>query len=240
MQEGARAIGFGIGFPGPSDFGFVEDVLVDNAFSPMRKRKVIESLANMDQISNIGVVTKHLLQNIAAAAALARAYGVSAKAVGDAVATFKLDGHRIELVAELDGVSWVDDSKATNPHAASASLNSFESVVWLVGGLLKGVDIGSLVKDVAPRLKAAVVIGVDRSEVLAALESNAPNVPVIEIGDGEEVMARAVAAAAGIASDGDTVLLAPASASMDQFKDYADRGSQFADAVRNLAGGSDG
>lgn len=240
VQEGARAIGFGIGFPGPSDFGFVEDVLVDNAFSPMRKRKVIESLANMDQISNIGVVTKHLLQNIAAAAALARAYGVSAKAVGDAVATFKLDGHRIELVAELDGVSWVDDSKATNPHAASASLNSFESVVWLVGGLLKGVDIGSLVKDVAPRLKAAVVIGVDRSEVLAALESNAPNVPVIEIGDGEEVMARAVAAAAGFASYGDTVLLAPASASMDQFKDYADRGSQFADAVRNLAGGSDG
>jgi len=240
VQEGARAVGFGIGFPGPSDFGFVEDVLVDNAFSPMRKSKVIEALVTFEQISKIGVVTKHLLQNIAAAAALTRSYGVPAKAVGDAVETFRLDGHRIELILTQNEIAWVDDSKATNPHAAAASLNSFDSVVWLVGGLLKGVDISSLVKDVAPRLKAAVVIGVDRTEVLGALAVNAPDVPVIEIGDGEEVMSRAVSAAAGLAGPGDTVLLAPASASMDQFKDYADRGTQFANAVRKLNGVADG
>lgn len=240
VQDGARAIGFGIGFPGPSNLGFVEDVLVDNAFSPMRKSKVIEALATVEQISRIGVVTKHLLQNIAAAAALTRAYGVPAKAVGDAVSTFKLDGHRIELVLERDGISWVDDSKATNPHAAAASLHSFESVIWLVGGLLKGVDISALVRDVASRLKAAVVIGVDRTEVLLALSEQAPGVPVIEVGDGEEVMARAVAAASGIAAAGDTVLLAPASASMDQFKDYADRGKQFAAAVLKVNGNTNG
>jgi UDP-N-acetylmuramoylalanine--D-glutamate ligase len=137
-------------------------------------------------------------------------------------------------------VSWVDDSKATNPHAAEASLNSFESVVWIVGGLLKGVDISALVASVAPKIKAAVVIGIDRSSVLEALSTNAPGVPVIEIGDGEDVMARAVAAASGVASTGDTVLLAPASASMDQFRDYADRGNRFVAAVLKLNGVTDG
>lgn len=240
VQDGARAIGFGIGFPGPSNLGYVEDVLVDNAFSPMRKSKVIEALATIEQISKIGVVTKHLLQNVAAAAGLTRAYGVSAKAVGVGVSTFRLDGHRIELVLEKDEISWVDDSKATNPHAAAASLNSFESVIWLVGGLLKGVDISELVKNVSSRIKAAIVIGVDRGEVLKALSAFAPNIPVIEIGDGDDVMSRAVAAAAGVASPGDTVLLAPASASMDQFKDYSDRGDQFSKAVLKLNGLSDG
>jgi UDP-N-acetylmuramoylalanine--D-glutamate ligase len=240
VQDGARAIGFGIGFPGPSNLGYVEDVLVDNAFSPMRKSKVLEALASLEDISKIGVVTKHLLQNIAAAAALCRSYGVSAKAVAAGVSSFKLDGHRIEMVLELDGVSWIDDSKATNPHAAEASLNSFDSVVWIVGGLLKGVDISALVSSVASRIKVAVVIGTERSAVLEALSRNAPQVPVIEIGDGEDVMARAVAAAGGVASSGDTVLLAPASASMDQFKDYADRGNKFAAAVLRLHGVSDG
>ena len=240
VQEGARAIGFAIGFPGPSNLGYVEDVLVDNAFSPMRKKKVIEALATLEDISNIGVITKHLLQNVAAAAALTRSYGVSAKAVASGISSFKMDGHRIELVLERDGISWVDDSKATNAHAASASLNSFESVIWIVGGLLKGVDISGLVSSVASRVKAAVVIGLDRQPVLDALAQMAPNVPVIEIGEGEEVMARAVAAASGIAGTGDTVLLAPASASMDQFKDYADRGSQFSNAVHKLNGGQDG
>jgi len=236
VQEGARAVGFGIGFPGPSNLGYVEDVLVDNSFSPMRKAKVIEALVTLEEISNIGVVTKHLLQNVAAAAALSRAYGVSAKAVASGISTFKLDGHRIELVLERDGISWVDDSKATNPHAAAASLNSFDSVIWVVGGLLKGVDISGLVSEVAPRLKAAVVIGVDRVPVLEALSRHATNVPVVEIGDGEDVMSRAVAAASGLAARGDTILLAPSSASMDQFKDYADRGKQFSDAVRKLNG----
>lgn len=240
VQEGARAIGFTTGFPSASNIGYTDGLLVDNAYSPNRVLKEIECLAEYSDIEKIGVVTKHLLQNIAAAAALVRAYGVPADAISAALETFKLDAHRIELVLEESGISWIDDSKATNPHAAAASLSSFDSVVWLVGGLLKGVDIAPLVEASASRLKAAVVIGIDREPVVHALASYAPGVPVIEIGDGDDVMGRAVAAAKSLASAGDTVLLAPSSASMDQFKDYADRGSQFAQAVKSQSGGQHG
>lgn len=240
VQEGARAIGFTIGFPSASNIGFTDGMLVDNAYSPGRANKEIECLAEFSDIEKIGVVTKHLLQNIAAASALVRAYGVPASAIASGISTFKLDAHRIELVLEQNQVSWIDDSKATNPHAAAASLSSFESVVWIVGGLLKGVDISPLVKDSASRLKAAVVIGLDREPVLAALSAEAPGVPVIEIGEGPDVMSRAVAAASTMATAGDTVLLAPSSASMDQFKDYADRGQQFAEAVITQFGGKNG
>lgn len=240
VQEGARAIGFTIGFPSASNVGYTDGMLVDNAFSPGRSNKEIECLAEYSDIEKIGVVTKHLLQNIAAASALARAYGVPASAVAFAVSTFKLDAHRIELVLDQNEITWIDDSKATNPHAASASLSSFDSVVWIVGGLLKGVDITPLVKTSASRLKAAIVIGLDREPVLAALAASAPEIPVIEIGDGQDVMGRAVAAAGTMATAGDTVLLAPSSASMDQFKDYADRGKQFSEAVIAQFGGTNG
>jgi UDP-N-acetylmuramoylalanine--D-glutamate ligase len=240
VQDGARAVGFTTGFPQSSNIGYTDGLLVDNAYSPNRKQKEIEFLAEISDIEKIGVVTKHLLQNIAAAAALVRSFGIPAKAIASALSTFKLDAHRIELILEADGIQWVDDSKATNPHAAAASLASFDSIVWIVGGLLKGVDIAPLVIEAAPRLKAAIVIGLDRTPVLEALAAGATNVPVIEIGEGEAVMERAVAAAMTFASDGDTVLLAPSSASMDQFKDYADRGSQFSHAARKLNGVNDG
>ena len=240
VQEGARAIGFTTGFPGPSNIGYTDGLLVDNAFSPNRTNKEIECLAEFADIEKIGVVTKHLLQNIAAATALVRSYGVPGAAVAAGISSFKLDAHRIELVLESDSIAWIDDSKATNPHAAAASISSFDSVVWIVGGLLKGVDITPLVQASVGRLKAAVVIGVDREPVLAALASAAPDVPVIEIGDGKDVMLRAVTAAKTLAGAGDTVLLAPSSASMDQFKDYADRGRQFADAAWRVNGGQNG
>ena len=137
---------------------------------------------------------------------------------------------------ELNGVEWIDDSKATNPHAAAASLGAREHVVWIVGGLLKGVDIAPLVRDHAKRLRAAIVIGRDRREVLAAFEQHASEVPLVEIqvDETEAVMLQAVAHAARLAQAGDTVLLAPAAASMDQFKSYSDRGEHFAEAVHNL------
>jgi UDP-N-acetylmuramoylalanine--D-glutamate ligase len=135
-------------------------------------------------------------------------------------------------------VLWFDDSKATNAHAASASLSSFKSVVWIVGGLLKGVEIAPLIQSHSERLKAAVVIGLDRQPVLSALASFAPGVKVVEISDehGDLVMQVAVQQASALAEEGDVVLLAPAAASMDQFKDYADRGNQFAKAVGELNG----
>jgi UDP-N-acetylmuramoylalanine--D-glutamate ligase len=173
---------------------------------------------------------------------MARSAGVDPADIREAIRNFRLDGHRIELVAEAKGIRWIDDSKATNPHAANASLASFERVIWIVGGLLKGVDISALVEKHAGTLAAAIVIGKDRSLVLEALAAKAGTVPVVEVlaDSGSEVMAEAVAAAARFASSGDVVLLAPAAASMDQFKDYADRGTSFAIAVRTLIGEENG
>lgn len=232
VQEGARAIGFTTGIPSRSQVGFVEDLLCDRAFIEDRQNSALE-VATLEDLSSIGVLTPHLMANAAAATALARSYGVLPSAILSALKSFKLDAHRIELVAEAKGIRWIDDSKATNPHAAAASINSFESVVWIVGGLLKGVDLTDLVTRFSSRMRAAVVIGKNRQLVLDALSAAAPTLVVVEVEteDNSAVMQIAVDEAAKLARDGDVVLLAPAAASMDQFKDYADRGDSFAAAV---------
>ncbi|CAB4624486.1 unannotated protein [freshwater metagenome] len=241
VVDGARAIGFTLGIPTRSQVGFVEDILCDRAFLDDRANNALE-IATLADIGQIGVMTPHLMANVAAAAAMARSAGVEPDRIREAIRHFRLDAHRIELVAEADGVRWIDDSKATNPHAANASLASFDRVVWIVGGLLKGVDISSLVVRHKASLAAAIVIGEDRTAVLEALAAKAPGVPVEEItsGAGSDVMKAAVEAAGRYAAEGDVVLLAPAAASMDQFKDYADRGNSFAVAVRSLIGGDRG
>ena len=241
VVDGARAIGFTLGIPTRSQVGFVEDILCDRAFLDDRANNALE-IATLEDLSEIGVLTPHLMANAAAATAMARSAGVDPADIREAIRNFRLDAHRIELVAEAGGIRWIDDSKATNPHAADASLNSFERVVWIVGGLLKGVDVSALVAKHAAKLAAAIVIGKDRELVLAALAAKAPTVPVIEVlaDSGAAVMDEAVAVAGGLATDGDVVLLAPAAASMDQFKDYADRGDCFAVAVRTLVGGING
>ena len=241
VVEGARAIGFTLGIPTRSQVGFVEDILCDRAYLDDRDKNALE-IATLEDIGEIGVMTPHLMANVAAATAMARSAGVEPDRIRHAIRNFKLDAHRIELVAESGGIRWIDDSKATNPHAANASLASFERVVWIVGGLLKGVDISDLVERHKSSLAAAIVIGADRIAVLEALAAKAPEVPVEEIasGTGAEVMQAAVAAAAQFAVEGDVVLLAPAAASMDQFKDYADRGASFAQAVHDLIGGDRG
>ena len=238
VMEGCRAIGFGADAPDRAEIGYVEDILVDRAF--VDSYDEAQPIADLRDIEAIGVVTPHLLKNIAAASALARAAGIDRQRIRHAIRHFRMDAHRIELVGEAGGVRWFDDSKATNPHAAAASLASFDKVVWVVGGLLKGVEIAPLVKRFSHRIRAAVVIGVDRAPVLEALAAEAPGVAVFEIADGSDLMKRAVEAAASAAREGDAVLLAPAAASMDQFKDYADRGDQFAEQVRLLIGGTDG
>jgi UDP-N-acetylmuramoylalanine--D-glutamate ligase len=239
VVDGARAIGFTLGIPTRSQVGFVEDILCDRAFLDDRANNALE-IATLEDLAEIGVLSPHLMANTAAATALARSAGVEPAAIRQAIRTFRLDAHRIELVAEANGVRWIDDSKATNPHAADASLASFESVVWIVGGLLKGVDISDLVRKYQGKLAAAIVIGKDRVPVLEALAANASGVPVVEITaeSGQRVMDDAVAAAAQFVKSEDVVLLAPAAASMDQFKDYADRGTSFAKAARALIGGN--
>jgi UDP-N-acetylmuramoylalanine--D-glutamate ligase len=163
---------------------------------------------------------------------------VDAATVRAAIATFRVDHHRAEPVGSAGGVLWVDDSKATNSHAANASLAAFESVVWIVGGLLKGTDVGPLVQRHAERLRGVVVIGVDRQPVVESFARHAPAVPVFEVvaSDTGGVMPEAVRLAASVARAGDVVLLAPAAASMDQFSDYGDRGRRFAEAVLDEVG----
>lgn len=236
VVEGCRAVGFDLGTPGPSDFGLVGDIVVDRAFHDDRRNSALE-LTTHGELAAAGLAAPHSVANVLAASALARAYGVDPAVIRTAISTFRMDHHRTESVVTVDGVQWVDDSKATNPHAANASLSAFASVVWIVGGLLKGVDIGDLVQKHAPRLRAAVVIGADRSEVLAAFERHAPALTVFEVqaADTKEVMPEAVRLAARVARAGDVVLLAPAAASMDQFADYGDRGRQFAAAARSHA-----
>lgn len=239
VKEGARAIGFGLGTPKPSNVGFVDEFLVDRAFLEQRADSALE-IASLEDFHGLGVLTPHLLSNIAAATALARSFGVPPAACREALRNFRVSSHRIELVLEQGGVRYIDDSKATNAHAAAASLSSFENVVWIVGGLLKGVDISDLITKFAKRIKAAVVIGVDRAQILDHFSKLAPDVLVHEVQDGEGVMLRAVELAASAAEPGDVVLLAPAAASMDQFASYQDRGKQFADAVTKIVGVSNG
>lgn len=230
VKEGCRAIAFTTGIPSRSSVGYVEEFLVDRAFIENRAEAALE-LASFEDIDQIGIRSKHMLANIAAASALARAVGVSAEDIRNAIRTFVPAPHRIQRIAVLGGVTFVDDSKATNLHAADASLRSFDKVVWIVGGLLKGVDPAPLIEKHASRLSGAVIIGADTSELELLFNRITPELAVRVI-SGDDIMQQAVAAARTLASPGEVVLLAPAAASMDQFKDYQDRGLQFQAAVR--------
>ncbi|MBX9470470.1 UDP-N-acetylmuramoyl-L-alanine--D-glutamate ligase [Microcella sp.] len=241
VAEGCRAIGFGAAVPTPSNVGVVDEFIVDRAFLDDRQRSALE-LASLDDVMTAGLATPHGLANVLAAAALARAAGAEPRAVRDALRHFTVDAHRTQLVLTEGEIAWVDDSKATNPHAAASALSAYRSVVWIVGGLLKGVDVAPLVQSHRDRLRAVIVIGSDRAAVRAAFERHAPELPLFEVEQEQTdgVMPAAVRLAAGVAHAGDTVLLAPAAASMDQFADYADRGNRFAAAVRqHVKGESD-
>lgn len=229
VVEGARAVGFTLGTPSPGNLGVVEDLLVDRAFIEERATSAAELCTLGDLVSP----APHVVANALAAAALARAHGVSQQAVRDGLRAFTPDGHRIARVGEADGVAWVDDSKATNPHAAQSSLGAYDPVVWVAGGLAKGARFDDLVVAVRERLRGVVLLGKDRQVIADALSRHAPDVPVIDVGADETgaPMERVVDAAARLARSGDTVLLAPGCASMDMFTDYGARGDAFAAAV---------
>ncbi|WP_345614629.1 UDP-N-acetylmuramoyl-L-alanine--D-glutamate ligase [Streptomyces sanyensis] len=232
VVEGCRAVGFTLGTPGPSQLGVVEGILVDRAFVEERHRQAQE----LAEVSDVRPPAPHNIANALAAAALARAFGVPAQAVRDGLRAFSPDPHRIDHVADVDGVAYVDDSKATNTHAAQASLAAYDPIVWIAGGLAKGAAFGELVAQSAGRLRGAVLIGADRALVREALARHAPDVPVVDLDRTDTgAMAAAVAEAARLARPGDTVLLAPACASMDMFTNYTERGEAFAEAVRALA-----
>jgi UDP-N-acetylmuramoylalanine--D-glutamate ligase len=238
VADGARAIGFTLGMPSVGMVGLVDDILVDRAFIAERQ----SSAAELCTVDDLASPAPHVVANALAAAALARAHGVSQAAVREGLRSFRPDGHRIATIARARGVTWVDDSKATNPHAALASLLGYDPVVWIAGGLAKGARFDDLVIAARTRLRGVVLLGRDRDVIAGALARHAPDVPVItldadETGTGHAAMERAVVAAADLAQPGDTVLLAPGCASMDMFTDYADRGDAFAAAVRRQTDG---
>jgi UDP-N-acetylmuramoylalanine--D-glutamate ligase len=230
VVEGCRAIGFTLGVPAVGMLGVVDGVLADRAFVEERRH----SAAELATVEDVVTGAPHNVANALAAAALARAHGIHADSVRRGLQGFTLDAHRITTVAVLDDVQWVDDSKATNPAAALASLRSFDRVVWIAGGLAKGASFDDLITGVRDRLRGVVVLGTDRLLITDALARHAPDVPVIdEPGTDDGAMARVVEAAASLARPHDTVLLAPACASQDMFENYAERGTAFAAAVRS-------
>jgi UDP-N-acetylmuramoylalanine--D-glutamate ligase len=232
VEEGCRAIGFTLGAPGPSQLGVVDGILVDRAFVANRQKQAQE----LAEVTDVNPPAPHNIANALAAAALARAYGVEPAAVRDGLRAFRPDAHRIEHVADIDEVAYVDDSKATNTHATEASLAAYDSIVWIAGGLAKGATFDELVTGAAKRLRGVVLMGADRALIHEALTRHAPEVPVVDLDRTDTgAMSEAVARAAALARPGDTVLLAPACASMDMFTNYNKRGEAFADAVRARA-----
>lgn len=236
-------VGFTLAAPDCGQLG-----VVDGALVVASDDEVVE-LAQVSDLAHLGgpdqPVPPHLVDDALAAAALALVHGVAPAHIRAGLRAYRPSGHRIATVAQAGDVSFVDDSKATNAHAAAASLAGFAagSVVWIAGGLAKGATFDELVAAQADRLRAVVLVGTDRAPWRDALARHAPQVPVIEVDDGETgtVMSSAVAAAYRIATDPAlgsgpvVVLLAPAAASMDQFASYADRGDRFAQAARALA-----
>ncbi len=218
-----KKIFFSLETPDAGELGLVEELLVDRAFvpDPMEAGLIAE-------LTEVIPTVPHNVSNALAAAGLARAAGEELSDIRTAIKNFRPGRHRIEVVLEKNGISWVNDSKATNPHAALASILACNSAIWIAGGLAKGASMVELVERAKSRIKHALLIGTDRE--LIATELRKYNVP-FEMIDDIDVMAKVISRAKEIASEGDTVLLAPACASMDQFKSYADRGEQFVTQV---------
>ncbi len=174
----------------------------------------IGDLANGDPI--------HLV-NLAFGAALSSWLGADPEAIAEAAMRFRSGKHRRQVVAEIGGVLWVDDSKATNPHAAIASIRSRDSVVLIAGGLAKGLDVSPIARE--PNLSALIGIGEAGPGLAEAAGA---------VGQSAETLENAVQLAARIAQPGDTVLLAPGCASFDQFESYVARGNRFQELVNQL------
>lgn len=229
--EGCRAVAFTVSIPHASMIGLVEDIIADRAFLTDRATTALPII----DLAELPSAAPHNVQNALAAIALARAIDIEPAFIKAGLMNWKAEPHRISHVAQINGIDYVDDSKATNTHAAFTSIRAFESVVWIAGGLAKGQDFAQLVEKSASRLRGVVLLGADQDLIAKALEDFAPNVPIRRVKSSDvNAMSAVVHQATELANAGDTVLLAPGCASWDMFRDYAHRGDAFAQAVREL------
>ena len=233
-----RKVFFALDTPAPGELGIVEELLVDRAFVADP-----QEAAMFSELIEVTPTVPHNVSNALAAAGLARTIGIPHEKIREAITSFTPGKHRIEEVLEKDSITWINDSKATNPHAAAASIMSALSVVWIAGGLAKGATMGELVERVKARVRVAILIGEDRELIARELKDRAPHIEIISVdtpaqyergGTDNSFMEKVVTQAREKALAGDTVLLAPACASMDQFVSYADRGDRFTQAVKKV------
>jgi UDP-N-acetylmuramoylalanine--D-glutamate ligase len=214
--------------PSKGEIGLVENLIVDRAF-------IKDDAEALFEISDVTPSVGHNVSNAMAAATLARSVGAKSDAIGNALRNFKLDHHRLEVVHKSGGITFINDSKATNPHAAIAALYSQMESIWIAGGLAKGAAMDELAQKCQSRIKAAILIGSDAPIIKDALLKQAPNLAIYTTDlnlKGLDVMRSVMSIVKEIAVSGDVVLLAPACASMDQFKNYADRGESFTMAAK--------
>ncbi len=170
----------------------------------------------------------HNVANALAALAMGTAIGLSEVAMCEALREFKGLSHRMQRVAKFRGVTWINDSKATNIGACVAALQGYqEKVVLIAGGDAKGADMMALVPALKEKAKTVVLMGKDAAMIERAINGSVPTYRV-------ETIQQAVAIAVGLVKDGDSVLLSPACASIDQYKNYKDRGNKFTEAVLAL------
>jgi UDP-N-acetylmuramoylalanine--D-glutamate ligase len=237
VVEGCRAIGITSGIPAVGMLGIVDGALVDRAFVSDRQ----EFAQELASVADVKPCAPHNVLNALGAAALARAYGAHAGAVRDGLRAFESAPHRITEIGEVSGIRFVDDSKATNAHAAETSLRAYSTVVWIAGGVAKGQNFDDLVSAIKDRVRGVVLMGVDKEAIHEALTRHAPDIPVIVIDRTDTgAMSDVVTAAMELAQPEDVVLLAPGCASWDMFSDYAERGRRFTEAFLRLQQGVGG
>ncbi len=219
--------------PRPGEIGVDNQTVVDNRTGSAQRVIDLGEVPFLVERNQ----SHSLQQDVLAAIALALGEGATPEQIREGLASFSPESHRGEVVLDAGGVQWVDNSKATNAHAAAAALESHppNSVIWIVGGDSKGQELGALIRQVCTRVRSAIVIGADQEPVIRAFKAEAPEIPLVPIVGNKDIMQEVVAQAALCAKAGDTVLLAPACASWDQFSNYAERGQKFAQAVARLA-----
>jgi UDP-N-acetylmuramoylalanine--D-glutamate ligase len=221
IPDTARRIGFTTLVPGAGQYGIRRDAGEDH---------VALGEQVLMPVSELGLSGGHNVANAVAAFAIGAAIGLPLGPMIRAARAFGGLPHRMQTVAEVGGVRYIDDSKATNPAAALAAIRGVSApVVLIAGGRSKGGDYAALGAELPEHVKAAVVYGENAAELVAALSAAIPAAERVADLDA------AVRRAAEIATEGDVILLAPASASQDMFRDFNERGDRFAAAVERVA-----